>query len=258
MDHLGTFLMMKTIDDGRHFLLTLTLAGCCVAAAAGPAAAQVLPPANRFQMSLDWSRFRGEDDQHEQVEVYYSFPQRSLTFLKDSSSYSGGIRMSYSLRTSATDSVIGGDKWIVPVVITDTTAAGVSLDLVGKYDLSLTAGDYILRLSARDMHDTTRADSLATLIPVRPLATDKLRISDIELASMVRQDTTSPGVNRAGVASGPGPTSWSRAAQKRWCWRISAATAAPTSRPRTRSTTARRSCSATAWADSRRKPTTPP
>jgi GWxTD domain-containing protein len=55
------------------------------------------------------------------------------------------------------------------------------------YKLQLMSGDYLLRLLVRDRHDPSRRDSLSIRLPVRAFSTTAPVLSDVELASVIRQ-----------------------------------------------------------------------
>lgn len=147
--------------------------------------AQTLDPIEQFRLTLDVSRFRGADDQHANVEFYYGFPRRSLTYRADSAGMVGAGDITILVRVG--DSTIHADRWLVPYVLRDTANTGAGMSLVGHYPLHLTPGEYKVKFIARDRNDTRRMDSIQVRLTVKTFATDKPVLSDLEFASAIRQ-----------------------------------------------------------------------
>ncbi len=146
---------------------------------------QILAPTEPLHINVDCARFRGSDDVSTQLEVYYAFPQRGLTLSADSAGFAGSADI--TLMVSLADSLIFGDRWLVPCRMTDTAAVPQGMSLVGNYTVQLSAGDYVVKLLARDRLNLHRADSVLFRVPIRPYKTDRQVISDIEFAGSIHQ-----------------------------------------------------------------------
>jgi len=153
------------------------------------ATSQTMAPTEPLSLTLDVSRFRGADDEHTNVELYYSFPRRGLTYMLDSTGFAGAADI--TLLVKKADSTIHADRWLVPYVLRDTSASAGGLSLVGYYPVQLPGGEYTIKILARDRRDAKRLDSIQVRMGVRVFPTDKPVLSDIEFASTVRQG--SPG-----------------------------------------------------------------
>lgn len=159
---------------------------CAVILAAGSsAAAQKIPPIETLRLMVDISRFRGADDEHVNVEIYYGFPRRSITYVADSLGFSGAGDITLLIRQA--DSIHYADRWLVPHILRDTSGAGGSMTLVGCYPVQLQKGDYFLMFIARDRNDPARTDSLKIKLPIRPYSVNEPALSDLEFASVIRQ-----------------------------------------------------------------------
>jgi len=152
-----------------------------------PGLAQTIPATEPFRLTVDVARFRGGDDNHVHVELYYAFPRRGLTFRQDSAGFVGAGDLTFTVRKG--DSLVYGDRWLVPHVLRDTANATPGLMLVGNSQLQLEGGDYIFKLLGRDRHNAAHADSVTLRVPIKPFVTDKPTISDIEFATTIRQGT---------------------------------------------------------------------
>jgi GWxTD domain-containing protein len=147
--------------------------------------AQSSHPREPFRITVDISRFRGADDSTLSVEVHYAISQNGLTYKKDSTGWGGGGDVTVLVR--GRDTLVYGDRWLVPHAIRDTAEIQAGLNLVGVHALQLTRGDYVLVVIARDRNEPSRTDSVTVRLPIRPLLTDRLVLSDIEFASTIRQ-----------------------------------------------------------------------
>ncbi len=166
---------------------TMLLAGIL----AGQLHAQVFAASEPLRLSVDYARYRGSDDSSVFVEVYYSFPQRSLTYKVDSAGYTGYLDLTMLFRHR--DSVVAAERWLVPHSITDTAHLVPGMNLVGIYKIMLRSGDYVLTVLGRDRHAPSRTDSLSLRLPVRAPGNERVSLSDIEFASSIQQEAKPGG-----------------------------------------------------------------
>jgi GWxTD domain-containing protein len=144
--------------------------------------AQSIDPGEPIRLMVDYARFRG-DESNMFVEVYYSFPQRSITYKQEGDGFKGGVDVTVTIMRN--DSMVYGDRWIVPHTMKDTTKAG--MNLVGLTSVGLPEGEYILKIIGRDKLNPVRKDSISMRLPVKMIAQDKMAISDVELATSIKQ-----------------------------------------------------------------------
>lgn len=155
-----------------------------IAGGRGGAQAQPPAPTEPVRISLDIARFRGADDTTALVEFHYSINRDGLTFFRDSAGWVGGAELTLTGKTS--DTLAFGDRWLVPAKLADTAAPQRGMNLVGVYTVQLRAGEYAIKLLARDRHAPGRRDSVILRLPVSPPATDRIALSDIEFAASIR------------------------------------------------------------------------
>lgn len=156
---------------------------CLAVLLAVTATAQTIGPRAPFRVLGDVARFRGTDDSTGSLELYYAISQASLSYRKDSAGYSGGIDLTVLLYGK--DSLVYRDRWMVPSSITDTAALASGMNLVGAFPLSVRGGEYKARLIGRDRFDPARRDSMQIRFQIRPVATEKTVLSDLEFASSI-------------------------------------------------------------------------
>jgi GWxTD domain-containing protein len=143
---------------------------------------QTIAPREPFRLRADAARFRG-DERSIYVEVYYSFPQAGLLYRADSSVFKGGVDL--SVIVTMRDSIVFGDRWLVPHVLTDTSRLSAGMNLVGVTNFPLGPGDYRLKILGRDRNDASRKDSVVFRLPVRLLEKENVTLSDLQLASSI-------------------------------------------------------------------------
>jgi len=152
-----------------------------------PASAQTIQPRQPLQVLVDVARFRGADDEHVNLEVYYSIHRHGLTFKKDSAGWAAGVDL--TLMVLKGDSMVVGDRWLVPQLIADTSSLASEIDLVGNTALELKEGDYLFKLFAHDRHRPEITDSIKLKLPIRRFIATAPTLSDIEFATMIRPGT---------------------------------------------------------------------
>ena len=144
--------------------------------------AQGRQPAEPLKLFVDFSRFRGTDRML-YVEFYYSFSQRSLTYVVDEQGLSAAVDLSISI--SRGDSSVFTDRWIVPHSFPDTNAVPGSVNLVAISAAELSEGDYVATVVGRDRNDPARHDTVLAAIPIAPFDESKVLLSDLELANSI-------------------------------------------------------------------------
>jgi GWxTD domain-containing protein len=152
---------------------------------AGVLVGQTFPARERMRIQSDITRYRGGDDENTHVEVAYAFPERSISYKADSAGLTGAVDV--TLKVYLKDSLVAADRWLVPHSIADTALLKRDMSLVGLYAVQLPEGDYLFRIIGRDRYDPSRRDSLSLKVPVRRFPTAKPVLSDVELASTIRQ-----------------------------------------------------------------------
>ncbi len=172
---------LATRHTMKQKLLWMALFGAMVGHQYAEGQEKVAP----LQIQIDCARFRGGDDRNLYVEVYYSIPQRTMDYRPDSSGMHAEVVL--TLVVSRGDSMVYGNRWLVPHTVADTAEAHSSTNLVGITALTLPEGEYTLTMIGQDRYDTARMDSVVQRLTVKRLPTDQMILSDIELASAIRQ-----------------------------------------------------------------------
>jgi GWxTD domain-containing protein len=149
-----------------------------------PSTGQVKPPKDSLKISIDYCRFRG-DDKSVFVEVYYSIPQSALAYRQDPGGFKAETDI--TLLVMSKDSVAHADRWLVPHVIRDTANLIGGMNLVGMASFSMREGDFLLKMIARDRNTPGRRDSVMRALPLRCPPPEKVAMSDLEFASVIKK-----------------------------------------------------------------------
>jgi GWxTD domain-containing protein len=167
----------------KQSLMLLCAAGL-IAAGNGNSTAQTYPAKEPVRISLDIARFRGADDSTSLVEFHYSINRDGLTFVHDSAGWSSSADLLLTGRNG--DSLVFGDRWLVPSRLADTAAVPRGMNLVGVYPVQVHAGEYVVKILVRDRQVSAHRDSITVRMPVAPPATDRVATSDIEFAASIK------------------------------------------------------------------------
>ena len=153
--------------------------------------AQTFGPIEPMRLHVDYARFRG-DEKEMFVEIYYSFPEGSVTYKSDSEGFKGGAEITAIVMQK--DSMVYGDRWLVPHVVKDSSALRNGMNLVGLTSVGLPEGEYTLKVIGKDRNDLMRQDSVNMRLPVKMVGQDRMQLSDVELASNIKtqRSKTSP------------------------------------------------------------------
>jgi GWxTD domain-containing protein len=168
----------------KTFQIVLTLLLAAQAAAGQTTIGQdTVGGEGRFEVQFDLARFAG-DSTHAFVELYYGFKESSLTYKPDSGGYAGAAVMRYVVRTDS--SVVASKEWRVPHILREPSQLSRRQVMTGLESVFLQEGTYTIAISAADLNDPRRRDSLALAVTVRIPPKDHESFSDPELATTIK------------------------------------------------------------------------
>ncbi len=139
-----------------------------------------------FKVEFDYSRFN-YDKASSYLEIYYSFFQPDLKQIKsDSTAFIRG--MLHILISDISEKKVFVDQlYKFENVLDDTLVDQSNKKLTGSLGYVLPTGKYLCKLSAKDGNDTTRIDTLSFEISLQELPTEFFSISDVQLASSIKE-----------------------------------------------------------------------
>lgn len=148
---------------------------------------------NQLRINADYASFK-YDASRSYVEIYYSFHHSQLKFTKDESGFKGGLVIHVLIKDVAKDSIIQGRAWKVPVELKDTSEIDPSKSLIGATAFLLEPGKYQFIVTARDIVDLSRFDSLIIPALINPVPDNKLWLSDVQLCSNIYQSNNKESI----------------------------------------------------------------
>ncbi|GBD06922.1 hypothetical protein HRbin21_00731 [bacterium HR21] len=125
-------------------------------------------------------------------ELYYAFPDTILHYVpRQDGGYVGELY--FGVQIDSAGRPVVAHQWVVPVE--RAKLDGQPRELIGQQNFLLAPGEYTVRLLVRDVYDSTRRAQARFVLHVRAFASDRLQLSDIQLATAITEaaaDTVSP------------------------------------------------------------------
>ncbi|MEO8665418.1 MAG: GWxTD domain-containing protein [Ignavibacteria bacterium] len=141
---------------------------------------------DNIYFNFDYAVFKGEDGKSI-LEVYYSVNQKSLKHVKNGNNFEGNVLIDISITDGSNNNILFSNIYKTPSVLTDT--ANSNQKLIGQINYLLPKGNYKLKITGSDFNDTTKQDSFEGDLIIDNIEAPGIRISDIELSTMVRKAT---------------------------------------------------------------------
>ncbi len=141
---------------------------------------------NKNLFDFDYAQF-AYDSSSNYVEFYYSLNQQAFTVNpSDSAKYMEGI-LKLSLEDTASKKFVVNKEWKIKHEISDSLHS--VKNLVGLLDFTLPKGNYKCIISVTDLNNEKNQKTINDFVRVNPFAIDSLAISDIQLASMIAENS---------------------------------------------------------------------
>lgn len=137
-----------------------------------------------FSIDVDYGRFFGNDTLV-YVELYYSFPENSVTYKLSNDRYVGGANIYAVIREAGT--IVRQQDWTAPHTIADTSQILSGRNIVGLTSFALPVGEYECEVRSYDFYNPVRADTVVFPLVIQNFPTNRVSVSDIELSTSIRQ-----------------------------------------------------------------------
>lgn len=141
----------------------------------------------KLNFDFDYARF-GYDSVSNYVEFYYSFGQSQLTLYRKDTAHFVGATLHIEITDTAGGKVVLNKDWKIENPVRDTSKAGMNKNLIGLVGLVVPKGVFKCVVSGQDAVDKNKMKSIVETIRIDPLMGGDLALSDIELASSIRQE----------------------------------------------------------------------
>ncbi|MFI5145080.1 MAG: GWxTD domain-containing protein [Ignavibacteria bacterium] len=150
--------------------------------------ALILLTANRsfsdFKFYYDICPFKYDDDRL-YFEMYYSFSQTQLKFLKTGAGYEADGFIELDIRNLANNEYVIQKQFKVPIAVQDTTGYNRSSSLTGQINFLLDSGKYSMKILASDFNDPSDSGVYEKNLQLVRFAPGKLSMSGIQLCSNI-------------------------------------------------------------------------
>lgn len=134
--------------------------------------------AKKIDLSIDAASFR-YDDNNSLWELYYSFPDSALKFIKNNDSYLG--EMYFEIKIESAAGIEVEHNWIVAHQVDSLEKIGLLL-LTGQKSFVLKTGQYKAIIKVSDLADTSTNSDISFDLIIKGYQAKNLGISDIQFA----------------------------------------------------------------------------
>lgn len=155
-----------------------------------------------LNFSLDYSRFLYADSVT-YLEVFASFPRNALTYVEDNDGFTGKFEANAEIIQG--DSVLQRKVWMNANHADSLGEISDSQQLFCLNGFPLNPGEYQLKFGIKDAH-SDRSSEYTIDLPIEGFKKSGLQLSDIQLASSVKPDTTKSIFVKNGLRVFPNPT----------------------------------------------------
>jgi GWxTD domain-containing protein len=146
----------------------------------------VVIKAQNFNVDFDYARYFYSDTS-DYIEVYYSFYQPQLKQVQTDNQLKVKGILNVKILNKENQQIILNKNYQFQNIIADSLSENNQKSFTGNLGFVLALGNYDCVLTGMDGNDTTKIDSLSFSLPVTKLPDDRVSISDLEIASMLRQ-----------------------------------------------------------------------
>lgn len=151
-------------------------------------------PQSQFNFNVDYASFK-YDSSSNYIEFYYSFPGAQLTSVKkDDKNIIEGLLQLHIINTKSNKDFLN-KKWRIPSIALSKTSKEKNKSLVGMVPIVVPKGSYLCTAKGSDNNNPSHKKNYTFSFDVVPYSSSQLKISDIQLASNIKND----GVNKKSI-----------------------------------------------------------
>ena len=158
-----------------------------------------------FRVGVDYASFRNfADSSQSYVEIYYSFNRRELEFVSQEEGLMATILMQLNILDEQGNEV-ENRMWNSMCKVSDAKEAqSVDYLIIDQVGTDLRPGNYRINLRATDVNSMA-AGEVSVQAEVEEFSTDRLQLTDLELAFSIEADTIGGRLTKAGQKIRPNP-----------------------------------------------------
>jgi len=143
---------------------------------------------SNFGFEYDFCTFRS-DDTSSFIELYYSFYQTDLKFIRSANGYQADGLIDLDIISKASNKSVINQIYKVPLAINDTSGYNKQTKLLGQINIILKKADYYFILKAGDYNDTSKHVILKDTISLKNENINSVQASSLQLASKIEKSS---------------------------------------------------------------------
>jgi len=144
-------------------------------------------PQSQFNFNVDYASFK-YDSTSNYIEFYYSFPGDQLkTVEKDGKNIVEGL-LELQIKNNSTDTDFLNRKWRIPSLAQNRDIKTKAQNLVGMIAFVVPKGSYTCNALGYDNNNLEQKKDFTFSLDVNPYSSSKAKISDVQLASNIKND----------------------------------------------------------------------
>lgn len=140
--------------------------------------------AENFYFDADYSVFRSSSAKSI-LEVYFSFTQKGLVFVKTGSDFVGVANTQIIIFDKLASKEIFNEIYALQSKVNDTTSKKLVSRLIGQQNLTIPNGSYILTFVGYDQNNPSRKDTIKLELSLNQFDDDKSSLSSLQLSSKI-------------------------------------------------------------------------
>lgn len=140
--------------------------------------------ANNFYFDADYSVFRYSPAKSI-VEVYFSFTQNSLLYVKSGNDFAGIANTQIIIKDQTSSTEIFNETYGLQSVVKDTSKSNLLSRLIGQQNLTIPIGNYEISFIGFDQNNQSRKDTIKLALNLNQFEETKSSLSSLQLSSMI-------------------------------------------------------------------------
>ena len=143
---------------------------------------------DKLNFDFDYAVFKSANSKV-YLEFYYAFNQIDLKYIKDNGGFKIGGKILLDIFSITTGKNVLMKEFNIPLNINDTSLHEKHSKLTGQINFLLDIGSYKFKIKACDIYDTANCFNVTEEIEIKPITSDAVSSSSIELASSISKSS---------------------------------------------------------------------
>ncbi len=161
--------------------------------------------ADNFYFDADYSVFKGTSAKSI-VEVYFSFTQKSLVYVKSGNDFVGVANTQIIIKDITSSSEVFNEIFGLQTTVKDTSKSKLLSRLIGQQNLNIPNGNYEISFIGYDQNKPERKDTIKLALNLNVFDDTKSSLSSLQLASMIDKTSDKSSIfYKSGLEITPNP-----------------------------------------------------